>query len=251
MGFVSAGTGSAGAETGLMSAGEAVVQGGKNVGGGWEDDNSSAVRAGVSLTPMRMRGRPALSTPVRPLVPSRGSTLDAAVQLLADVPHMRSPAFDYARLSPERSLIMESGADTVAERRSKRAARKMRFESVDSDAWTVAPPTGVRPCGPHRYFCCFSNRLQCREWLRTVIIRLFLTVIVLLVALFLPYFGRIMSFCGSLLSFTVSVTFPPAAYVALHRDELSRSAKVFNWGLTCFGVVFGLMGTVASVTGSF
>lgn len=86
-------------------------------------------------------------------------------------------------------------------------------------------------------------------WLYLSGTRTVLTGVVLLIALFVPNFSRILAFCGSLLSFFVSIIFPPACYIVLcrERDQLSPLAVAGHWALAGLGVVLAVLGVVFAV----
>eukprot|EP01138_Halocafeteria_seosinensis_P002689 gb/GECG01002750.1/.p1 GENE.gb/GECG01002750.1/~~gb/GECG01002750.1/.p1 ORF type:complete len:505 (+),score=31.13 gb/GECG01002750.1/:1-1515(+) len=106
-----------------------------------------------------------------------------------------------------------------------------------------------------------SGRQETNAWseetkiyLRGVLTRTLLTGVVLLIAIYLPYFSRIMAFSGALLSFSVSVIFPPLAYIRLMKlanIEISATSLCWNWALGIFGIVCALVGTVAAFVGKF
>ena len=91
-----------------------------------------------------------------------------------------------------------------------------------------------------------ATSTKLRMWLRMVCIRALLCGVILGVAILVPDFDRLLSFCGSLLSFTVSIAFPPLAYIKLH-PHISKCAKAGNWALGITGALLAAVGTVASV----
>ena len=90
---------------------------------------------------------------------------------------------------------------------------------------------------------------EVKKWLRMVAVRGVLCGLILFIAVAVPNFDVLLSFCGSLLSFTVSIAFPPLAYAKLHKDSLTPTAWWFNTCLGVLGAVLAVGGTVASVLG--
>lgn len=65
-----------------------------------------------------------------------------------------------------------------------------------------------------------------------------------------PNFDKIMAFSGSLLSITVSIVFPPLAYVKLAKisnASLSTLSEIGNLALGMLAFIVALSGTVAAV----
>ncbi|KAG6471927.1 amino acid transporter AVT1H-like [Zingiber officinale] len=73
-----------------------------------------------------------------------------------------------------------------------------------------------------------------------------LLLLVLALALAVPYFEHVLSLTGSLVSVAISVVFPCAFYLRICWARLSRPAVAFNAGLILFGVVLAVAGTVSS-----
>ncbi len=125
-------------------------------------------------------------------------------------------------------------------------------EVLGIDGWETpllkqnATPRSTASSPPHARRRPLCAKTAALEWLRMVTIRAILCGVILSVAILVPDFDRLLSFCGSLLSFTVSIAFPPLAYNKLHSDTgpLTRMA---NWALGLIGVILALVGTTASV----
>lgn len=73
-----------------------------------------------------------------------------------------------------------------------------------------------------------------------------LLLLILSLALAVPYFEHVLSLTGSLVSVAISVVFPCAFYLKICRARVSRPAVAFNVGFILFGVVLAVAGTIAS-----
>ncbi|KAI3946610.1 hypothetical protein MKX01_014468 [Papaver californicum] len=73
-----------------------------------------------------------------------------------------------------------------------------------------------------------------------------LLILVLVLALTVPYFERILILTGSLVSTGVAIVFPCAFYIKIFWSELSKPILVLNFIFIAVGVFFGVLGTVSS-----
>jgi amino acid permease len=80
-----------------------------------------------------------------------------------------------------------------------------------------------------------------------IAIRSCLTTCVMLLAISIPSFARVVSFIGAFCSFVVSGAFPAACYLKLYGKTLSTFETVLNKVLVVFCAVCSLIGTVASI----
>ncbi|XP_072981779.1 amino acid transporter AVT1H [Typha angustifolia] len=73
-----------------------------------------------------------------------------------------------------------------------------------------------------------------------------LLLIILALALSVPYFQYVLSLTGSLVSVGISVVFPPAFYLKIRWPRVSKSGRLLNGVIVVFGVVLGVVGTISS-----
>ncbi|KAK1320028.1 hypothetical protein QJS10_CPB04g01837 [Acorus calamus] len=90
-----------------------------------------------------------------------------------------------------------------------------------------------------------SMSARARTVIRGTIGSLFLLVILCL-ALTVPYFGDVLSLTGSLISVSICLVFPCAFYLKICWAEVSRPAVALNAVIIGVGIVFTVVGTVSS-----
>ncbi|XP_060181882.1 amino acid transporter AVT1H [Lycium barbarum] len=73
-----------------------------------------------------------------------------------------------------------------------------------------------------------------------------LLLIILILALCVPYFEHVLSLTGSLVSVGVCVIFPCAFYTKIFWKEISRRGLVLNVVLVIIGLFLGVSGTISS-----
>ncbi|CAI0410435.1 unnamed protein product [Linum tenue] len=73
-----------------------------------------------------------------------------------------------------------------------------------------------------------------------------LLLVILTLALSVPYFEHVLGLTGSLVSTSICVVFPCAFYLKISRGELGRTVLVLNWALIGVGCVLGASGTISS-----
>ncbi|KAI3833383.1 hypothetical protein MKX03_029580 [Papaver bracteatum] len=73
-----------------------------------------------------------------------------------------------------------------------------------------------------------------------------LLIIVLILALSIPYFEQILGITGSLVSMGVSIVFPCAFYSKIFWTKISKKRLVLNATLILFAAVVGVFGTISS-----
>ncbi|KFK25899.1 hypothetical protein AALP_AA8G177100 [Arabis alpina] len=73
-----------------------------------------------------------------------------------------------------------------------------------------------------------------------------LLLVILALALTVPYFGYVLSLTGSLVSGTIAVTLPSAFYLKICWDGMSKFKRAVNLGIVVFGCVLGVMGSFDS-----
>ncbi|EXB97441.1 hypothetical protein L484_012009 [Morus notabilis] len=74
----------------------------------------------------------------------------------------------------------------------------------------------------------------------------FLLLLILALALSVPYFEHVLGLTGSLLSAGVCIIFPCALYTKICWAEISRPVLAMNLVLIGFGALLGVLGTVSS-----
>ncbi|KAK4749098.1 hypothetical protein SAY87_026547 [Trapa incisa] len=73
-----------------------------------------------------------------------------------------------------------------------------------------------------------------------------LLLIILALALSVPYFGYVLSLTGSLVSVCICVILPCAFYLKISWAHISKASVALNLALMAFGAVLGIFGTVSS-----
>uniref|UniRef100_A0A0E0MET8 Amino acid transporter transmembrane domain-containing protein n=1 Tax=Oryza punctata TaxID=4537 RepID=A0A0E0MET8_ORYPU len=73
-------------------------------------------------------------------------------------------------------------------------------------------------------------------------------LLILALALSVPYFQYVLSLTGSLVSVAISIIFPCAFYLKIRWGRVSRSAVALNAAMIAGGVVLAVVGTASSAT---
>ncbi|GLT69427.1 hypothetical protein SLA2020_415790 [Shorea laevis] len=73
-----------------------------------------------------------------------------------------------------------------------------------------------------------------------------LLLIILALALSVPYFEYVLSLTGSLVSVGISITFPCAFHTKICWGQISRPIMILNLSLIAFGLILGVVGTISS-----
>lgn len=73
-----------------------------------------------------------------------------------------------------------------------------------------------------------------------------LLLVILILALCVPYFEHVLSLTGSLVSVGICLIFPCAFYTKIFWGEISKKGLVLNVVLIIIGVFLGVVGTVSS-----
>ncbi|KAJ3673816.1 hypothetical protein LUZ60_005808 [Juncus effusus] len=71
-------------------------------------------------------------------------------------------------------------------------------------------------------------------------------ILILVLALSVPYFQYVLGLTGSLVSVGISLVFPCAFYMKICGENVSKPVRVVNWLIMIFGVVIGVAGTISS-----
>ena len=67
---------------------------------------------------------------------------------------------------------------------------------------------------------------------------------ILIIAIVVPSFDRIMALMGSALCFTICIILPLAFYLKLFGNEISMKERVFDWFLIMVCSIMAVIGTV-------
>lgn len=97
------------------------------------------------------------------------------------------------------------------------------------------------------YFGGFT--LEATRYMRKVVIRISLTLLVTMITVSVPSFDSVMSFAGAFLSITVSIFFPSFAFVKLVKvagEDMKTWEVVINRTISVLGVIFAVGGTLSS-----
>ncbi|KMZ72346.1 hypothetical protein ZOSMA_166G00440 [Zostera marina] len=73
-----------------------------------------------------------------------------------------------------------------------------------------------------------------------------LLILVLALALSIPYFEHVLGLTGSLLSIGICVVLPSIFYMKICRKEMTKMTFVLNGGVTAVGIVLAVVGTISS-----
>ncbi|KAK5793913.1 hypothetical protein PVK06_035089 [Gossypium arboreum] len=73
-----------------------------------------------------------------------------------------------------------------------------------------------------------------------------LLLVILSLALSVPYFEHVLSLTGSLVSVFICMTFPSAFYIKLSWPHISKPVLILNLSLIAFGSILGVLGTISS-----
>ncbi|XP_022734069.1 amino acid transporter AVT1H-like [Durio zibethinus] len=73
-----------------------------------------------------------------------------------------------------------------------------------------------------------------------------LLLVILVLALSVPYFEHVVSITGSLVSVCITLILPCAFYIRLSWPQISKSLLILNLSLIAFGSLLGVLGTISS-----
>ncbi|XP_019435994.1 PREDICTED: LOW QUALITY PROTEIN: vacuolar amino acid transporter 1 [Lupinus angustifolius] len=74
----------------------------------------------------------------------------------------------------------------------------------------------------------------------------FLLLLILILALLVPYFEHVLSLTGSLVSVSICLILPCVFYMKICWGQMSKCVIVLNLFITTFGIVLGVVGTFSS-----
>ncbi|XVF38050.1 hypothetical protein REPUB_Repub20aG0064400 [Reevesia pubescens] len=73
-----------------------------------------------------------------------------------------------------------------------------------------------------------------------------LLLVILALALAVPYFEHVLSLTGSLVSVCIGMVLPCAFYIKLSWPQISKRLLILNLSLVAFGLLLGVLGTISS-----
>ncbi|KAJ3671482.1 hypothetical protein LUZ60_007561 [Juncus effusus] len=73
-----------------------------------------------------------------------------------------------------------------------------------------------------------------------------LLILILILAVSVPYFQYVLSLTGSLVSVGICLVFPCAFYLKICRGQVSKPVMAINYLIMIFGVVIAVVGTISS-----
>lgn len=76
-----------------------------------------------------------------------------------------------------------------------------------------------------------------------ILIRIFVIVSIVFIAIVFPSFDRIMALMGSLLCFTICIILPLAFYLKIFGAEVPIGERIFDWFLIIVSSVMAAVGT--------
>lgn len=78
----------------------------------------------------------------------------------------------------------------------------------------------------------------------TAIIRIFVVLVIVLMAIVFPSFDRIMALMGSALCFTICIILPLAFYLKIFGKEISPRERTLDWLLLVTSSILAIVGTI-------
>lgn len=76
------------------------------------------------------------------------------------------------------------------------------------------------------------------------IIRIFVVLVIVLIAIVFPSFDRIMALMGSALCFTICIILPLAFYLKIFGKEISPRERTLDWLLLVTSSILAIVGTI-------
>lgn len=77
-----------------------------------------------------------------------------------------------------------------------------------------------------------------------IVIRIGLPISIIIVAIFVPSFDKIMALLGSLAGFTICIILPCLFHLTLFKGQLSTKQQVVDWMLVIVATLISVTGTV-------
>lgn len=76
------------------------------------------------------------------------------------------------------------------------------------------------------------------------VIRILTLAVIILLAILVPSFDKIMAFMGSAMAFSICIVLPLAFHLKLFGKELNMRERVLNWILMVVCAILAVIGTV-------
>ena len=76
------------------------------------------------------------------------------------------------------------------------------------------------------------------------IIRICITIVIVLIAILVPSFDRIMALMGSVMCFSICIILPLAFYLKIFGNEISRKERFLDWFLIISCSIMAIVGTI-------
>lgn len=89
-----------------------------------------------------------------------------------------------------------------------------------------------------------EDRSEGFQQIGRALVRVFVVVMIVGLAVVFPSFDRIMAFLGSFLCFTICIIFPLAFYLKIFGKEISRGERILDWILLVVSCILAAVGTV-------
>ena len=75
-------------------------------------------------------------------------------------------------------------------------------------------------------------------------IRIGITIVIVLIAVWVPSFDKIMALMGSVMCFSICIILPLAFYLKIFGNEISRKERILDWSLIISCSIMAVVGTV-------
>lgn len=89
-----------------------------------------------------------------------------------------------------------------------------------------------------------ENGSQTLQQISRAMVRVFLVVLIVVLAIVFPAFDRIMAFLGSFLCFTICIILPLAFYLKIFGRDIGRGEYILDWSLLIVSSILAAVGTV-------
>lgn len=80
----------------------------------------------------------------------------------------------------------------------------------------------------------------------TIAIRIITIIVIVVVAIFVPSFDRVMALMGSLACFTICVILPCGFHLKIFGKDLSFKQKLWDWFLIVVCTMLAIVGTISA-----
>ena len=75
-------------------------------------------------------------------------------------------------------------------------------------------------------------------------VRIFVTLVVMGIAILCPSFDRVMALMGSAFCFTICIVLPVSFYIRIFGKEISKAELIIDWILIFTATILAIVGTV-------